>query len=254
MWIKKAHLTKKFLNFYLFFIIGIMTTKKLPNMDISWLDVLEDEFKKPYMLNLRQFLIQEKSKNKIIFPPNEKTFSSLLLTSLTEVKLVIIGQDPYHGEGQANGLAFSVEKDTKIPPSLINIYKELGEDTNLPTPNHGDLTFWAKQGVLLLNSVLTVAKGEPASHSAKGWEIFTDKIIEILNQKENIVFMLWGSYAQKKGSIIDASKHCVLKAPHPSPLSAHRGFFGSKHFSKANEYLIKKGKTPINWTQEEFNY
>ena len=231
-----------------------MTTRKLPNMDTSWLVALEDEFKKPYMLNLRQFLIQEKSKNKIIFPPNEKTFSSLQLTSLNEVKLVIIGQDPYHGVGQANGLAFSVEKDTKIPPSLINIYKELGEDINLQPPNHGDLTFWAKQGVLLLNSVLTVVKGEPASHSDKGWEIFTDKVIEILNQKENIVFMLWGSYAQEKGSIIDASKHCVLKAPHPSPLSAHRGFFGSKHFSKANQYLTKQGKTPIKWTQEEINY
>ena len=231
-----------------------MTTRKLPNMDTSWLLALEDEFKEPYMLNLRQFLIKEKSKSKIIFPPNEKTFSSFQLTSLNEVKLVIIGQDPYHGVGQANGLAFSVEKDTKIPPSLINIYKELGEDINLQPPNHGDLTFWVKQGVLLLNSVLTVAKGEPASHSARGWEIFTDKIIEILNQKENIVFMLWGSYAQKKGSIIDTSKHCVLKAPHPSPLSAHRGFFGSKHFSKANEYLIKKGKTPIKWIQEEINY
>lgn len=231
-----------------------MTARKSPNMDTSWLVALEDEFKKPYMLNLRQFLIQEKSKNKIIFPPNEKTFSSFQLTSLNEVKLVIIGQDPYHGVGQANGLAFSVEKDTKIPPSLINIYKELGEDINLQPPNHGDLTFWAKQGVLLLNSVLTVVKGEPASHSDKGWEIFTDKVIEILNQKENLVFMLWGSYAQKKGSIIDTSKHCVLKAPHPSPLSAHRGFFGSKHFSKANQYLTKKGKTPIKWTQEEINY
>ena len=231
-----------------------MTLRKLPNMHISWLEALEDEFKKPYMLQLRQFLIQEKSKNKITFPPNEKTFFSLKLTPLNEVKLVIIGQDPYHGVGQANGLAFSVKKGTKIPPSLINIYKELGEDTNLPPPNHGDLTFWAKQGVLLLNSVLTVAKGEPASHSDRGWEIFTDKIIEILNQNENIVFMLWGSYAQKKGSIIDASKHCVLKAPHPSPLSAHRGFFGSKHFSKANDYLIKQGKTPIKWTKEEINY
>ncbi len=231
-----------------------MTARKMPNMDISWLVALEDEFKKPYMLNLRQFLIQEKSKNKIIFPPNEKTFSSFQLTSLNEVKLVIIGQDPYHGVGQANGLAFSVEKDTKIPPSLINIYKELEEDINLQPPNHGDLTFWAKQGVLLLNSVLTVVKGEPASHSDKGWEIFTDKVIEILNQKENLVFMLWGSYAQKKGSIIDTSKHCVLKAPHPSPLSAHRGFFGSKHFSKANQYLTKQGKTPIKWTQEEINY
>ena len=254
MWIKKAYFIKKFLIFYLFFIIAIMTLRKLPNMHISWLEALEDEFKKPYMLQLRQFLIQEKSKNKITFPPNEKTFFSLKLTPLNEVKLVIIGQDPYHGVGQANGLAFSVKKGTKIPPSLINIYKELGEDTNLPPPNHGDLTFWAKQGVLLLNSVLTVAKGEPASHSDRGWEIFTDKIIEILNQNENIVFMLWGSYAQKKGSIIDASKHCVLKAPHPSPLSAHRGFFGSKHFSKANDYLIKQGKTPIKWTQEEINY
>tara|TARA_B100000214_G_scaffold54372_1_gene34691 strand:+ start:1589 stop:2284 length:696 start_codon:yes stop_codon:yes gene_type:complete len=231
-----------------------MTLRKLPNMHLSWLEALEDEFKKPYMLNLKQFLIQEKSKKKLIFPPNEKIFSALQFTSLTEVKLVIIGQDPYHGVGQANGLAFSVEKGKKIPPSLTNIYKELAKDTNLQPPNHGDLTFWAKQGVLLLNSVLTVEKAEPASHSARGWEVFTDKVIEILNQKENIVFMLWGSYAQKKGSIIDTSKHYVLKASHPSPLSAHRGFFGSKHFSKANDFLLKNGKTPIKWTQEEINY
>ena len=220
----------------------------------SWISRLRDEFELEYMKELRIFLIEQKQQGKKIYPPGKQIFNALNSTSFETTNVVILGQDPYHGVGQANGLAFSVEKDTKIPPSLINIYKELGEDINLQPPNHGDLTFWAKQGVLLLNSVLTVVKGEPASHSDKGWEIFTDKVIEILNQKENIVFMLWGSYAQKKGSIIDTSKHCVLKAPHPSPLSAHRGFFGSKHFSKANQYLTKKGKTPIKWTQEEINY
>ena len=230
-----------------------MTLNKLPNMDLSWLEELENEFTKPYMLNLREFLIKEKVNKKTIFPSTEKTFASLKMTPLNDVKLVILGQDPYHGPGQANGLAFSVERQTKIPPSLMNIYKEIKEDTKQIPPNHGDLTFWAKQGVLLLNSVLTVEKGLAASHANKGWEVFTDKIIEILNQKDNLVFLLWGSYAQKKGSIIESTRHKILHAPHPSPLSAHRGFFGSKHFSKANEYLIMKGKTPIRWTEEEGN-
>ena len=164
------------------------------------------------------------------------------------MKLVIIGQDPYHGFGQANGLAFSVEKGVKIPPSLVNIYKEISEDIGKEPPGHGDLTYLAKQGVLLLNSVLTVEEGNPASHAGKGWEDFTDQVIQLLNRREEIVFMLWGSYAQKKGSIIDTKRHKVLKAPHPSPLSAHRGFFGSKHFSQANEYLKSKGKSEILWT------
>ena len=225
-----------------------MTQKKVPDMHISWLKELNGEFDKPYMEKLREFLINEKSNNKVTYPPNERVFSSLKFAALDRVKLVIIGQDPYHGFGQANGLAFSVEKGVKIPPSLVNIYKEISEDIGKEPPGHGDLTYLAKQGVLLLNSVLTVEEGNPASHAGKGWEDFTDQVIQLLNRREEIVFMLWGSYAQKKGSIIDTKRHKVLKAPHPSPLSAHRGFFGSKHFSQANEYLKSKGKSEILWT------
>jgi len=225
-----------------------MTQKKVPDMHITWLKELNGEFDKPYMEKLREFLINEKSNNKVTYPPNERVFSSLKFAALDRVKLVIIGQDPYHGFGQANGLAFSVEKGVKIPPSLVNIYKEISEDIGKEPPGHGDLTYLAKQGVLLLNSVLTVEEGNPASHAGKGWEDFTDQVIQLLNRREEIVFMLWGSYAQKKGSIIDTKRHKVLKAPHPSPLSAHRGFFGSKHFSQANEYLKSKGKSEILWT------
>ena len=225
-----------------------MTQKKVPDMHITWLKELNGEFDKPYMEKLREFLIKEKSNNKVTYPPNERVFSSLKFAALDRVKLVIIGQDPYHGFGQANGLAFSVEKGVKIPPSLVNIYKEISEDIGKEPPGHGDLTYLAKQGVLLLNSVLTVEEGNPASHAGKGWEDFTDQVIQLLNRREEIVFMLWGSYAQKKGSIIDTKRHKVLKAPHPSPLSAHRGFFGSKHFSQANEYLKSKGKSEILWT------
>ena len=225
-----------------------MTQKKVPDMHITWLKELNGEFDKPYMEKLREFLINEKSNNKVTYPPNERVFSSLKFAALDRVKLVIIGQDPYHGFGQANGLAFSVEKGVKIPPSLVNIYKEISEDIGKEPPGHGDLTYLAKQGVLLLNSVLTVEEGNPASHAGKGWEDFTDQVIQLLNRREEIVFMLWGSYAQKKGSIIDTKRHKVLKAPHPSPLSAHRGFFGSKHFSQANEYLQSKGKSEILWT------
>ena len=225
-----------------------MTQKKVPDMHITWLKELNGEFDKPYMEKLREFLINEKSNNKVTYPPNERVSSSLKFAALDRVKLVIIGQDPYHGFGQANGLAFSVEKGVKIPPSLVNIYKEISEDIGKEPPGHGDLTYLAKQGVLLLNSVLTVEEGNPASHAGKGWEDFTDQVIQLLNRREEIVFMLWGSYAQKKGSIIDTKRHKVLKAPHPSPLSAHRGFFGSKHFSQANEYLKSKGKSEILWT------
>ncbi len=221
---------------------------KSPDIHFTWLEVLSSEFNAPYMHRLRDFLVKEKNKSKVIYPPSKKTFSSLNLSPLDTIKVVIIGQDPYHGEGQANGLAFAVEQGIDIPPSLRNIYKEIELDLGKVSPNHGDLTFLAKQGVLLLNSVLTVEKGNPSSHSGKGWEKFTDKIISILNTKDDLVFMLWGNYAQKKGSIIDIKKHRVLRAPHPSPLSANRGFFGCKHFSKANEFLVLKGKSPIEWT------
>ena len=224
--------------------------RKAPDMHSSWLEVLSSEFNAPYMQRLRDFLITEKAKSKVIYPPNKKTFSCLNLSPLDSTKVVIIGQDPYHGDGQANGLAFAVEQGIEIPPSLKNIYKEIELDLGNLSPNHGDLSFLAKQGVVLLNSVLTVEKGSPGSHSGKGWEKFTDKIISILNTKDDLVFMLWGSYAQKKGSIIDSKKHRVLKASHPSPLSAYRGFFGCKHFSKANEFLITKGKSPIVWTSK----
>ena len=224
-----------------------MIQNKVPDMHITWLNALKSEFDKPYMENLRDFLIKEKHNNKDIYPPSEKVFSSLKFTSLDNVKVVIIGQDPYHGYGQANGLAFSVEKGIKIPPSLLNIYKEINSDIGKEPPMHGDLTYWAKQGVVLLNSVLTVEKGNPASHAGKGWEDFTDKIIKLINHRDEIVFMLWGAYAQKKGLIIDTKRHKVLNAPHPSPLSAHRGFFGSRHFSQANEYLKSKGKSEILW-------
>ena len=227
-----------------------VSSKKTPDMDISWLNALGSEFEKSYMNNLRDFLKKEKSEKKIIFPPTNKTFSSLKLTTLDSVKVVIIGQDPYHGIGQANGLAFSVEEGVPMPPSLKNIFKEIKEDIKEEPPTSGDLTFWADQGVLLLNSVLTVEMANPASHAEKGWEIFTDRIIHILNLKKNIVFLLWGSYAQKKGSIIDDKKHKILTAPHPSPLSAHRGFFGCRHFSKANDYLTKIGKNKIQWTSD----
>ena len=225
-----------------------VSSKKTPDMDISWLNALGSEFEKSYMNNLRDFLKKEKSEKKIIFPPTNKTFSSLKLTTLDSVKVVIIGQDPYHGIGQANGLAFSVEGGVPIPPSLKNIFQEIKEDIKEEPPISGDLSFWADQGVLLLNSVLTVEMANPASHAEKGWEMFTDRIIHILNLKKNIVFLLWGSYAQKKGSIIDDKKHKILTAPHPSPLSAHRGFFGCRHFSKANDYLTKIGKNKIQWT------
>jgi len=218
-------------------------------MHETWLELLNQEFRKPYMQSLREFLIQEKLKNKVVYPPNEETFRALRLTGVDDVKVVILGQDPYHGRSQADGLAFSVQKGIKLPPSLRNIFKEIEDDLGLDSPKHGDLSFLAEQGVLLLNSVLTVNEGDPASHANRGWEAFTDKIVEILDHKKNIVFMLWGGYAQKKASKISKESHCILKATHPSPLSAHRGFFGCRHFSKANEYLVLNGLNPIKWTK-----
>ena len=226
-----------------------MSNNHSPKMHETWLELLNQEFRKPYMQSLREFLIQEKLKNKVVYPPNEETFRALRLTGVDDVKVVILGQDPYHGRSQADGLAFSVQKGIKLPPSLRNIFKEIEDDLGVDSPKHGDLSFLAEQGVLLLNSVLTVNEGDPASHANRGWEAFTDKIVEILDHKKNIVFMLWGGYAQKKASKIDKESHCILKATHPSPLSAHRGFFGCRHFSKANEYLVLNGLNPIKWTK-----
>ena len=215
----------------------------------TWAPYLSAEFDAPYMQALKSFLRQEKDQHKIIYPHSDHWFHALEVTPLDQVKVVIIGQDPYHQPGQAHGLCFSVKPGVKTPPSLVNIYKELETDLGIPRANHGYLENWAQQGVLLLNAVLTVQDSNAASHQGKGWEQFTDKVIEVVNQEcEHVVFLLWGSYAQKKGSVIDQNRHLVLKAPHPSPLAAHRGFFGCKHFSQANAYLQEKGRGAINWS------
>lgn len=217
-------------------------------LESSWLDVLQEEFEKNYMLELKSFLLHEKNAGKIIYPKGSEIFNSMNTTSIFDIKTVVIGQDPYHGEGQAHGLAFSVRKGIQLPPSLRNIYKEIENEFGCKMSDSGDLTNWAKQGVLLLNATLTVEQAKAGSHQGKGWEIFTDKIIKTVNEKcDGVVFMLWGSYAQKKSEYIDSKKHLILRAPHPSPLSAHRGFLGCGHFKKANEYLLSKGKEPIDW-------
>lgn len=217
-------------------------------LEPSWKAVLAHEFSKPYMANLKSFLTAEKNAGKVIFPRGEEYFAALDMTSFEDVKVVIIGQDPYHGPGQAHGLCFSVKPGVAIPPSLVNIYKELQSDLGINPPQHGYLMDWAKQGVLLLNAVLTVQAGMAASHQGRGWEEFTDAIVKALNEnREGLVFVLWGSYAQKKGAVIDRKKHFVIEGPHPSPLSAYRGFFGSKPFSKINHFLKSKGKTEIDW-------
>jgi uracil-DNA glycosylase len=217
-------------------------------LEQSWKKRLSTEFQEEYMLSLKAFLEKENKQNKQIFPNGSDYFAALNLTPFDQVKVVILGQDPYHGEGQAHGLCFSVQKGVRFPPSLKNIFKELKNDLGIEIPKHGCLTSWAEQGVLLLNSVLTVEEGKAASHQGQGWEKFTNRIIEHLNkEKENIVFVLWGSYAQKKGAFIDRNKHFVIESPHPSPLSAHRGFFGTKPFSKINDYLKEHGELEINW-------
>ena len=215
----------------------------------GWKNALKDEFDKKYFKDLTEKIRQEYSRGDCrIFPPGPKIFAAFDACGFDDVKVVIIGQDPYHGYGQANGLCFSVEPGVKMPPSLVNIFTEINSDTGAPMPSDGDLSRWAKQGVLLLNSTLTVREGQAASHAGLGWEEFTDAVVEKLNkEKENLVFILWGSHAIRKGEKIDRQKHLVLTSPHPSPLSAHRGFFGNHHFSKANEYLKAHGKTPINW-------
>ena len=223
-------------------------------LEPSWKAALEDEFAKDYMQSLRSFLCQEKNRGKIIYPSGSEYFRAMNLTPFDQVKVVILGQDPYHGPGQAHGLSFSVRPNVAIPPSLVNMYKELESDLGITPARHGFLEHWAKQGVLLLNSVLTVEHRQAASHQGRGWEIFTDRIVAQLNEhREHIVFMLWGSYAQKKGRIIDTSRHLVLQSVHPSPLSAYRGFFGSKPFSRANDYLTGHGLPPVQWQLPALN-
>ena len=218
-------------------------------LEPSWLARLAPEFEQTYMQDLRTFLRAEKQAGKRIFPAGKEYFNAFSHTPLDKVKVVILGQDPYHGEGQAHGLCFSVKPGVAVPPSLKNIYKEIHAELGLPIPTHGHLTAWADQGVLLLNAVLSVECARAASHQGKGWETFTDRVIDVVNrEREGVVFMLWGSYAQRKGALIDSQRHCVLKAPHPSPLSAHRGFFGCGHFAAANDYLRGRGETPIDWS------
>lgn len=216
--------------------------------DRGWTEYLADEFRQPYMQALAEFLAAEESAGKVIFPDSSHCFNALNSTPLDQVRVVILGQDPYHGPGQAHGLCFSVRPDVPPPPSLVNMFKEIQEDLGITPPDHGCLQPWAEQGVLLLNSVLTVVQGQAGAHQGKGWEVFTDKVIETVNrEREGVVFLLWGNYARKKGSQIDRSRHLVLEGPHPSPLSAYRGFFGCRHFSSANEWLQKQGRTPVNW-------
>ncbi len=223
-----------------------------PKLDPSWAVPLTEMFASPVMANLRQFLIAEKASGKRIFPKGGEYFHALDLTPLDKVRVVILGQDPYHGEGQAHGLCFSVQRGVRPPPSLVNIYKEMKADLGIDPPRHGNLTHWAEQGVLLLNAVLTVEMGKAASHQGRGWEKFTDAVIELVARQDRpIVFILWGSYAQKKAAFVkdvsQGGRHLVIRSPHPSPLSAHNGFFGSRPFSRANAFLTENGQTPIDW-------
>ena len=216
-------------------------------LEESWKSRLSAEFSKPYFSELIQFVRSEYA-TATVFPPGKEIFRAFDVCRFQDVRVVIIGQDPYHGPGQANGLCFSVRDGVKPPPSLVNIFKEIKNDLGKPIPASGDLERWAQQGVLLLNATLTVRASSPGSHQNKGWEQFTDAVIELISsQKEHVVFLLWGAYAQKKGAVIDRSRHCVLMSAHPSPFSADRGFFGSKHFSKANEYLRAQGLKGVNW-------
>lgn len=218
-------------------------------LEKSWLSVLENEFDKDYMKKLKQFLQVQKQNKQLVYPQSNEIFNAFTLTPFDEVKVVILGQDPYHGAGQAHGLSFSVKEGVRLPPSLQNIYKELSSDIEgFKTPANGTLTKWAKQGVLLLNATLTVNAGSPGSHQNQGWENFTDAAIKaISDNKEGIIFILWGRFAQEKARLIDETKHFIIKSPHPSPFSAHSGFFGSKPFSKTNEFLKKQGLKEIDW-------
>ena len=218
------------------------------NIDPSWKVALLQEFDQPYFATIKQFILAEKAKGKKVFPPGSLIFNAFNLTPFDQVKVVVIGQDPYHGMGQAHGLSFSVPQGVKPPPSLVNIYKEIRNDLGFEIPSTGFLEPWAKQGVLMLNAALTVNEGDPASHKNAGWENFTDAVIKtISDKKEHLVFLLWGKFAQQKEVLIDSTKHLVLKAAHPSPFSADAGFFGCKHFSKTNTYLIQNGLSSIDW-------
>lgn len=217
-------------------------------LEPSWKERVGEWLLRPEMRELSAFLRQRKAAGARIFPPGHDIFAAFDATPFEQVKVVILGQDPYHGYGQAHGLCFSVQPGVPVPPSLLNIYKEIETDLGLPRPDHGCLLPWAQRGVLLLNAVLTVEEGRPGSHQGKGWEGFTDHVVDVLNrEREGLVFLLWGSYAQAKGKVIDPRRHKVLKAPHPSPLSAHRGFLGCRHFSAANEYLRRRGAMPVDW-------
>lgn len=224
-----------------------MESTQKPNIDDSWYEVLKDEFEKDYFRLLKEFLVQEK-KSHVVYPPGPQIFNAFNTTPFNEVKVVILGQDPYHGPGQAHGLCFSVPQGVQPPPSLVNIFKEISSDLGLPRPAHGNLTAWAKQGVLLLNATLTVRAHMAGSHQRKGWETFTDAAIKAVSDHlSGVVFLLWGNYAQAKSALIDTSKHHILKSVHPSPLSASRGFLGCRHFSKTDELLLAQGKLPIDW-------
>jgi len=226
-----------------------MTNQRSVQLDDSWKTHLASEFQADYMIRLREFLLQRKRAGAVIYPPGKEIFNALNSTPFDQVRTVILGQDPYHGPGQAHGLCFSVKSGVGPPPSLLNIFQELHTDLGLPVPQHGCLQSWAERGVLLLNAVLTVERGRAGAHQGKGWERFTDRVIEALNtHRQGLVFMLWGAYAQKKGAVIDSARHLVLKAPHPSPLSAHRGFLGCRHFSKANQYLKQQQLDEIDWS------
>ncbi|MDD2277429.1 MAG: uracil-DNA glycosylase [Bacteroidales bacterium] len=219
-----------------------------PAIEQSWKEVLKDEFNKEYFSKLKEFLVEEK-KQSIVYPPGNLIFNAFNHTPFNQVKIVMLGQDPYHGPNQAHGLCFSVPKGVAVPPSLVNIFKEINSDLGLPIPLHGNLEKWAKQGVLLLNATLTVRAHQAGSHQKRGWEQFTDAaIVKLSEQRQNIIFMLWGAYAQAKANLIDNQKHHILMAPHPSPLSAHRGFFGCKHFSKANKTLNDNAMGGIEWS------
>ena len=223
-------------------------------LEAGWKAALHEEFDKPYMRQLGDFLRAEKAAGKVIYPPGPLIFNALNSTPLAQVKVVIIGQDPYHGPDQAHGLCFSVQPGVKTPPSLVNIYKELKRDLNIDMPSHGNLQNWADQGVLLLNTSLTVEQGQAGSHAAKGWQPFTDRVIEVVSQqREHLVFLLWGAHAQSKEKLLDSSKHLILKSVHPSPLSAHRGYIGNGHFSRTNKFLDQHGQAPIDWRLPELS-
>jgi uracil-DNA glycosylase len=219
-------------------------------MTTDWNPILRGEFAKPYWQQLRDFVAAERGA-RTVYPPDPEVFAALHLTPYSDTRVMILGQDPYHGAGQAHGLCFSVRRGVQTPPSLVNIYKELHDDVGVPIPAHGNLEAWARQGVLLLNATLTVRAGQAGSHQGKGWETFTDEVIKAVSSKpDHVVFVLWGSYARKKKALVDTGRHTIIESPHPSPLSAHNGFFGSRPFSRANAALVEHGQQPIDWSIE----